>query len=107
MNCVRLRRWCAMTRHSAFAIEFEDRLCDVNGHGRSIHLGLPLVALIHLSECGHDDASQPGGVHTIVVKVRGSRTSMRIVAVKFVPFSPSVVFFVLIEANLHRSRRAG
>src|ERR687898_90529 len=38
---------------------------------------------------------------------RGLRTSMRVVAVKFVPFSCALVFFVPIEANLHRGRRAG
>jgi hypothetical protein len=35
------------------------------------------------------------------------RTSMRVVPVKFGPFSYALMFFVPIEANLHRGRRAG
>lgn len=43
---------------------FEDVLCQIHRHRRSIHVGLLLVwlrATIH----GNDAAKEPGGVHTI------------------------------------------
>jgi hypothetical protein len=44
---------------------FEDVLCQIHRHRRSIHVGLLLVwlrATVH----GNDAAKEPGGVHTII-----------------------------------------